>query len=164
MKALAALVLTIVSVAVAAQTTYRWTDKEGKVHYTDRPPAPNEATKVEQKRAALLGADQTASYALRKAMADYPVTLYTQANCGDPCKNGRDHLARRGVPFSEKSVSTQDDVKDVRALVGEAEMVVPLLQVGNKAAKGGYLGSDWDGLLDAAGYPRTANGNTAAKR
>jgi hypothetical protein len=163
MRVFAALVLTIVSVAVGAQTTYRWIDKEGKVHYTDRPPAPNEAAKVEQKRAVLLGADQTAAYTLRKAMADYPVTLYTQANCGDPCKNGRDHLARRGAPFSEKSISTQDDVKEVRAIAGQGELVVPLLQVGNKTAKGGYLGSDWDGLLDAAGYPKIGNGGAAAK-
>lgn len=76
MKLLAILLLVLAS-AVSAQTTYRWIDKEGKVHYTDRPPAPTEATKVEQKRSALLGADQTMSYALRKATAEYPVTPAT---------------------------------------------------------------------------------------
>jgi hypothetical protein len=156
MRLTIAIALLALAAAAAAQTTYRWIDKEGKVHYTDRPPAPKEARQVEQKRSAMLDADQTASYALRKAMADYPVTLYTQPTCGDVCKSGREHLSRRGVPFSEKSIAGEDDVKAVRALVGEGELVVPILQVGSKSAKG-YLGSDWDSLLDAAGYPKSAS-------
>ena len=139
---------------VAAQTMYRWVDKDGKVHYTDRPPAPSQATKVEQKRSALLGTDQTASYALRKAMADYPVTLYTQPQCGDFCQDARNHLTGRGVPFTEKTVGTQADAAALRALVGEGDLVVPVMQVGSRALKG-YLRSEWDGLLDAAGYPKS---------
>ncbi len=162
MRALAALVLTIVSVAVGAETTYRWIDKEGKVHYTDRPPAAGEAAKVERKRPALLGADQTASYTLRKATEDYPVTLYTQTDCGDVCKQARDHLGRRGVPFSEKAVTTEDDLKALRTLVGEGELIVPVIQVGNKSARG-YLASNWDSLLDAAGYPRAAAKSGASR-
>lgn len=148
-----AIFLLVAALAAQAQMTYRWVDKEGKVHYTDRPPAPGEAAKVEQKRPAQLGADQTMSYAVRKATADYPVTLYTQTDCGEACKQARDHLTRRGVPFSEKAVTTEDDLKALRALVGEGELIVPVVQVGSKSAKG-YLASSWDGLLDAAGYPK----------
>ena len=154
-----ALLLLVLASTVAAQTTYRWVDKDGKIHYTDRPPAPNQATKVEQKRSALLGADQTASYALRKATTDYPVTLYTQPKCGDYCQEARNHLTRRGIPFTEKTVGTEADAAVLRTLLGEGDLVVPVMQVGSKALKG-YLGSEWDGLLDAAGYPK---GNTKAK-
>lgn len=155
MRLPAAIILLAIAFAAAAQTTWRWTDKEGRVHYTDEPPAPGEAAKVEQKRSVPPGADETASYALRKAMTDYPVTLYTQPNCGDICKDGRDHLTRRGVPFSEKSVTTDADLKALRALGGEGELVVPLLQVGTKTWRG-YLSTQWDSLLDAAGYPKAA--------
>lgn len=157
-----AVFLLVAAFAAHAQTTYRWVDKEGKIHYTDRPPAPGEAAQVEKKRATQLGADQTMSYTLRQATADYPVTLYTQADCGEVCKQARNHLARRGVPFSEKLVATEDDLKTLRALAGEGELIVPVIQVGSKSAKG-YLASSWDSLLDAAGYP-TANGKADASR
>ncbi len=157
-----AIALLVAALAAHAQMTYRWVDKEGKVHYTDRPPAPGEAAKVEQKRPAQLGADQTMSYLLRKATADYPVTLYTQTDCGEVCKQGRDHLAKRGVPFSEKTVTTEDDLKALRAVVGEGELIVPVMQVGSKSSRG-YLASSWDSLLDAAGYPK-ANAKAGAGR
>lgn len=153
MKLPIAILLLMLAGTVTAQTTYRWVDKEGKVHYTDRPPAPNQATKVEQKQSARLGADQTASYALRKAMADFPVTLYTQPQCGDFCQEARNHLTGRGIPFVEKSISSQADAAALRTLIGEGDLVVPVMQVGSKTLKG-YLRSDWDSLLDAAGYPK----------
>jgi glutaredoxin len=151
MRFLLAIFLLAVAFAATAQTTYRWIDKEGRVHYTDRPPAPNEAARVEQKRAALLGVDTTASFALRQATADYPVTLYTQQDCA-PCKEGRDHLARRGIPFSEKVIASEADLATLRTLAGEGDLAVPVIQVGRKTIKG-FLSSSWDSLLDAAGYP-----------
>jgi hypothetical protein len=155
MRFLLAISLFALAFAATAQSTYRWTDKEGKVHYTDRPPAPNEASKVEKKPSVLLGADPTASYALRQAIADYPVTLYTQSDCGDPCKEGRDHLTQRGVLFADKRIATEADVAALRPLAGEGNLIVPIMQVGRKVAKG-YLRSNWDSLLDAAGYPKAA--------
>ena len=157
-----AIVLLVAALAAHAQITYRWIDKEGKVHYTDRPPVPGEASRVEQKRSTQLGADQTMSYALRKATTEYPVTLYTQTDCGEVCKQARDHLTRRGVPFSEKAVTTEDDLKALRTLVGEGDLIVPVVQVGGKSSRG-YLASSWDSLLDAAGYP-TTNAKAAAGR
>lgn len=153
MRYLLALSLLALTFAATAQSTYRWIDKEGKVHYTDRPPAPNEAAKVEKKPSVMLGADPTASYALRQAVADYPVTLYTQSECGDACKEGREHLTQRGVPFAEKRIVNESDIATLRPLLGEGDPIVPLMQVGSKVAKG-YLRSDWDNLLDAAGYPK----------
>ena len=155
MRFLLAVSLFALACAATAQSTYRWTDKEGKVHYTDQPPAPNQASKIEKKPSVLLGADPTASYALRQAIADYPVTLYSQPECGDPCKEGRDHLTQRGVPFTDKRIATDADVAALRPLIGAGDLIVPILQVGRKVAKG-YLRSNWDGLLDDAGYPKAA--------
>jgi glutaredoxin len=136
---------------------YRWVDKEGRVHYTDSPPAAGEAAKVEQKRAVTLGVPaQEPSAMMRQATADYPVTLYTQPTCGDPCQSGREYLNRRGVPFTEKTIETEKDAAALRAQIGGNEkLTVPVMQVGSKTVTG-YSSSQWDGLLDAAGYPKAA--------
>lgn len=164
MKHWYALALCLAVTAVGAQTTYRWIDKDGKVHYSGLPPAPSEATKVEQRRSSLLGtdADPAASYTLRQAMADYPVTVYTQAECGDPCKMGKDLLTRRGIPYTEKVIATEADLVPLRAVFGDDKPTVPVMQVGKRTIKG-YQSSEWDNLLDAAGYPKAATAKPAAK-
>lgn len=155
MKPLLATILMATALGVAAQSMYRWTDKDGKVHYSDRPPAAGDAAQVEKKRSVTLGVATTEPSALmRQAMADYPVTLYTQANCGEPCDSGRQHLKRRGTPFSEKNVATQAEADALRTLVGGSEKLsVPVMQVGTRSVSG-YSSGQWDSLLDAAGYPK----------
>ncbi|HET9469596.1 MAG TPA: DUF4124 domain-containing protein, partial [Usitatibacter sp.] len=69
--------------AAQAQTNvYRWTDKDGKVHFSDTPP-PEEAKSVSQKR---MGGGYTEEaqlpYATQVAMKRNPVTLYTATGCG----------------------------------------------------------------------------------
>jgi glutaredoxin len=152
-----AMILLAMAFGVAAQTMYRWVDKEGRVHYTDKPPAAGEAAKVEQKRAVTLGVPaQEPSALMRQAAADYPVTLYTQPTCGEPCQSGREFLTRRGVPFSEKIVETDKDAAALRAVIGGSDkLTVPVMQVGAKSVTG-YSSSQWDSLLDAAGYPKAA--------
>jgi hypothetical protein len=148
------LIMLLAVASASAQTTYRWTDKEGRVHYGDQPPAANEAKSVQQKKSSQLGViPQEPSYSLRQAMADFPVTFYSQPQCGEPCTNGRDHLARRGVPFASKSVVSDADIASLKALLGGAESSLPVLQVGSRVVKG-YQAGAWDNLLDAAGYPK----------
>jgi len=155
MRAWLAIILMIAAFGAAAQTMYRWVDKDGHVHYSDKPPAAGEAAKVEQKRAVTLGVPTAEPSALmRQAMADYPVTVFTQAACGDPCQTGRDFLSRRGVPFTEKKVETETDLAALRTLVGNDKPVVPVLQVGSRTVVG-YSSGQWDALLDAAGYPKS---------
>lgn len=155
MRAWLAIILITATLGAAAQTMYRWVDKEGKVHYTDRPPAPGQAAQVEQKRTMTLGVPTAELPAgMRQAVNDYPVTLYTQAACGDPCQSGRDLLKQRGVPFTEKSVETDQDAAALRAAVGGTDkLTVPVIKVGPKVVRG-YSSTQWNDLLDAAGYPK----------
>lgn len=156
MKIWIALILSAATITAVAQTTYRWVDKEGKVHYSGLPPSPAEAQKVEPRKSSLLGtdADPTASYTLRQAMSDYPVTLFTRPECGDPCKMGKDFLNRRGIPFTEKVIATEADLTALRPIFGEDKpAVVPVIQVGRKTLKGFNTG-EWDNLLNDAGYPK----------
>ncbi|MBA3032641.1 MAG: glutaredoxin family protein [Gammaproteobacteria bacterium] len=151
-----ALLLALLCAGVAqAQTTYRWVDQDGKVHYGDRPPPPQAAREVQEKRFTAPAADKQLPYAVRLAMGNYPVTLYVSGDCDSACKLGRDHLNKRGIPFSEKSIATNEEIAALRQLQGGGEVAVPVLQVGTKTVKG-FLGSGWDSVLDAAGYPTTA--------
>ena len=148
------MLLLFLATAAGAQTTYRWVDKDGKVHYGDQPPAANEAKSIQQKKASQLGVIATEpSYSLRQAMADFPVTLYSQPQCGEPCANGHSHLTRRGIPFTDKVVANEGDMTALKSLLGGAEPVLPVLQVGSRVVKG-YQAGAWDNLFDAAGYPK----------
>ncbi|MDP2811320.1 MAG: glutaredoxin family protein [Rhodocyclaceae bacterium] len=157
-KSLIALVLLMSAPLASAETVYRWVDKEGGTHYTDRPPLPAEAKSFEQKGIRAPGADseKPLPYEARKAAENFPVTVHSTPDCVDACKQGRDHLAKRGVPFTEKSVATPEDIAALRTLVGEGQLLVPVLQVGGKVVRG-FRQADWDGLLDATGYPKAGN-------
>jgi hypothetical protein len=87
---------------------------------------------------------------MQQAIKNFPVTLWA-FDCGDPCVKARGHLARRGVPYSERNA--QKELEELKKLIGGTE--VPLLIVGSRQFKG-YIESEWDTLLDSAGYPRTA--------
>jgi hypothetical protein len=152
----AALALLLLSVGMAqAQSAYRWVDQAGKVHYGDRPPPPDTVRELQERRIAAPAADKTMSYALREAAGKFPVTLYVGTNCGAACQDGRDFLGKRGVPFTEKTLSTPEELAELAALLKSAEVVVPVLQVGDKTSKG-FLAGNWNALLDTAGYPKAA--------
>ena len=140
--------------ALAAQAQYyRWTDENGGTHYTDTPPPPS-AREVQKKSARGGGTVPMtqASYALQEAAKNSPVTLYVSENCDEPCKNGRAYLSKRGVPFAEKVIATQQQLDELIKLTGAN--TVPVMVVGNAVEKG-YQESSWDRALDSAGYPRT---------
>ena len=146
---LAVFMLAATSALVAAQL-YRWVDEKGNVEYRDSPP-PKGAKKVEERK---IGGNtietSSPSYSAQQAARDFPVTLWAY-DCGDPCKNARALLARRGVPFKEKD--PKEDLKAFEKLTGGNG--VPVLYVGTTKLVG-YLESDWENALDVAGYPKTA--------
>jgi hypothetical protein len=138
-----------------AQSTYRWVDQDGKVHYGDRPPPPKAAREVQEKKFAAPAADKQLPYALRQAAETYPVSLYVTPDCTTACKEGRDYLNKRGIPFSEKVLATNEEIAALRQQLGGGDVAVPLLKVGEKTSKG-YLETTWANLLDAAGYPQAS--------
>jgi len=136
----------------AAAQTYRWVDEQGRVHYTQNPPPP-QAKGVQRKD--FRGGPATASpdlpYATQLAAKNYPVTLYTQPDCGSICDQARAVLVKRAVPFREVSVLTQKELDEVKKVSGEGNL--PLLVVGSLFSSG-YSEGQINGLLDTAGYPR----------
>jgi glutaredoxin len=145
------LALWILAAPLGAAQLYRWVDEKGNVEWRDTPP-PSTAKKVEQRT---LGDNtiQTSDlpYSLQLAVKNHPVTLWI-TDCGEVCNRARAHLNRRGVPHTERN--PQAEMEAFKKISGGG-LEVPLLFVGSRQVKG-YLESEWDAVLDAAGYPRTA--------
>ena len=78
--------------------------------------------------------------------------LYSGPACG-PCLNGRSLLAGRGIPFTEKTITTNEDIDALNRLTGAATL--PMLTIGEQQLKG-YSEVEWVKFLDAAGYPKTS--------
>jgi glutaredoxin len=138
----------------SAQQLYRWTDEQGRVHVTDTPP-PSGAKSVQARGAAPAASAPAASerlpYAVQSAARNFPVTLYTAAECG-PCGEARNLLNARGVPFREVLVADEAQQEELKKAVGA--LAVPSLIVGGSVQKG-YEEGAFHALLDAAGYPKT---------
>ncbi|MBK7547525.1 MAG: glutaredoxin family protein [Rhodoferax sp.] len=138
-----------------AQTIYRIVGPDGKISFSDKPPAAKDdasATTSKGKTLPLSGSSAALPYELRQVVARYPVTLYTTDNCG-PCGSGRSLLTSRGVPFNERTVTTAEDAEALQRLAGESSL--PFLTIGGQRLKG-FSDSEWTQFLDAAGYPKTS--------
>jgi glutaredoxin len=146
----------IASLDAAAQTSvYKWTDADGKVHFSDTPPPPQDSKNVTEKRMGGGGGADISQlpYATQVATKNNPVTLYTAPQCGAPCADGRSLLSDRGIPYTERDAqASREDAEAVKKAIGSLQ--VPVLMVGSDARKG-YDSGAWHAALDSAGYPRT---------
>lgn len=134
----------------AAGQAYRWVDDQGRVHYTQTPPPPG-ASEVQRKNFRPgPSASVDLPYATQVAAKNYPVTLYTQPDCGSPCDQARTSLVKRAVPFREVSVLGQKEIDEMKRVSGREEL--PLLVVGSQFQIG-FQENAINSLLDTAGYP-----------
>jgi glutaredoxin len=135
-----------------AQTVYRIVGANGKVTFSDKPPASADQGKI---ASTGIGAktDSTGTalpFELRQVASKYPVVLYTGAKCV-PCDTGRAFLMSRGIPFSERTVNTQEDRDYLQRLTSDNSL--PYLTIGSQRIKG-MSDVEWTQYLDAAGYPQ----------
>jgi glutaredoxin len=139
-----------------AQQVYRIVGADGRVTFSDKPPpeAKGKANVAPVVSLSGAGSGQTASLPieLREAVNRYPVTLYTAPDCV-PCGTGRALLSARGVPFTEKTVTSNEDAEALKRLAGASS--VPVLTIGGQQLKGFYE-AEWSQFLDAADYPKTS--------
>ncbi|WP_342617400.1 glutaredoxin family protein [Rhodoferax sp. GW822-FHT02A01] len=140
--------------AAQAQTVYRIVGPDGKVTFSDKPPITADQGKVATTGVGAAAAASNASlpFELRQVVSKYPVTLYSAPDCA-PCGNGRSLLSARGVPFSERTVTSQEDIASLQRISGETSL--PVLTIGSQRIKG-FSDAEWTQYLDAAGYPRTS--------
>jgi glutaredoxin len=140
--------ITLASGHLYAQQVFKSVDKQGRVTYSEVPPAPGSGDKLtgESASAAPL------PYALQQIVSRYPVTLYTAENCA-PCINARLMLIQRGIPFTERTVSSNEDIEAYKRLNGDTSL--PLATIAAQQLKG-YEETEWTKYLDAAGYPKSS--------
>jgi len=144
----------MIAAGAAAQTQqiYRYVDPDGRIVYSDHVPPAN-ARNVEAKRLSpnLIETDQL-SLAARRAQDRFPVTLYTFP-CGDVCERAEALLNRRGVPYTMVNVQDTRGAEKLKQLTGDLQ--APVLQAGDKLVVTGFSDTQWQALLDSAGYPKT---------
>jgi glutaredoxin len=135
----------------ASAQMYKWVDANGKTHFTDTPPpATAKAAPIKSSTGAASGAGLP--YALATAVRNAPVVLWTTNPCPS-CDSGRAFLKGKGIPFTEKTVTSDADETKLRESGGDERL--PALFVGrNKVI--GYQQGAWGDALSAASYPDRA--------
>jgi glutaredoxin len=136
---------------VQAQAVYRIVGQDGKVTFSDIPPASPTGKGTATVNLLMPGqAEQTSlPLELRQVVAKFPVTLYATSTCS-PCDSGRNLLSNRGIPFAEKIVASAEDVDAFQKLSGNTSL--PFLTIGGQHISG-FMASEWTQYLNAAGYP-----------
>ena len=137
-----------------AQQIYRLVAPDGRVTFSDKRPVEGGVKATLAPTAPLPSDSNTASlpFEVRQAANRYPVTLYTAPSCA-ACNAGRAMLSGRGIPFAERTITTNDDIEALKRLAGAA--AVPFLTIGGQQIKG-FAETEWVQFLDAAGYPKTS--------
>jgi glutaredoxin len=137
----------------SAQQIYRFVGADGRITFSDKTtldPTLKAIAAPQVQPAAQ--ATAVLPFELRQVVSRYPVTFYTGPGCG-PCTGGRELLTRRGVPFTEKTVTSNDDIEALKRLAGAASL--PFLTIGAQQLRG-FSEVEWVQFLDAAGYPATS--------
>lgn len=135
--------------ATQAQQVYRMVSPDGTITFSDRAPTANIPTTTR----TVGGQEPTDAglpYGLRSIVGRFPVTLYTGPDC-TPCASARVLLVHRGVPFTERTVSNNEDMDALRRVSGSSSL--PFGTIGRQPLHG-FSHTEWTEYLDAAGYPK----------
>lgn len=126
---------------------YKWVGPDGKINYSDRPP-PKSVDNVQTRSMSAADRNAVLPYELAQALKNMPVTLYSADKCA-ACLEGRNFLKQHGIPFTEKTVSTEDNDKLIQ-ISGSAQ--IPVLFIGKDKLLG-FSSIAWRSNLTQAGYP-----------
>ena len=145
-------ILLLFFIASAHAQMYRWVDADGKVTYSDKQPP---ASVVKQQQKSIPSGEVSGdglNYSLSELAKNFPVTLHTSSDCA-PCNDGRTLLKKRGIPFSERTISSNEDIAQMKQAGGDGRL--PFLTVGRNS-QAGFEASAWNVVLTSAGYPETS--------
>ena len=124
-------------------TTYRWTDAQGRVHYSDSPPPKN------AKNIKIHKASSSSGQVVSNEPALPTVILFTAATCNG-CQEAKALLHEMSVPFEEKLMRSQEDVEEYKNIVG-SEPFVPTMMLDSSPLKG-FNGESWKNSLNNVGF------------
>ena len=133
-----------------AQQIYRIVGPDGKVTFSDRAPREDAAPALSGSSGGAPASGAALPYALQQVATRFPVTLYTGDDCA-PCDSARRLLSGRGVPFTERTIKSNEDIDALKSLSGNASL--PFGTIGGQHLTG-FSDGEWTQYLDAAGYPK----------
>lgn len=148
LRALLALVL-LAAAAASAQGLYRWTDAQGRIHYSSEPPPGAKATTVRPRVNSYNAPaqSQAAPSAPRPAAARAgPVVMYATSWC-PYCAKARAYFQRSGIAYTEHDIEKSASAHaEFKRLGGRG---VPLILVGREKMSG-FSEDGFDALLARA--------------
>ena len=139
----------LAAIGSAHAQVFKWVGANGQVNYSDVPPLPTVVQPQKKNFTGNVIDTGDLPFTLAEAMKSNPITLYTSSKCL-PCDDGRKLLTARGVPFAEKTISSNADI----AILGKGSVQLPQLMVGRRTLQGFEAGI-WNAGLTAAGYPES---------
>jgi glutaredoxin len=154
LNALILVAVSILAPLAQAQQVYRIVGPDGKVTFSDQPPPAASTAKVSAANGKPAAGVVTANlpFELKQVAGKFPVTLYSGDNCV-PCGAGRSLLTSRGIPFTERTVTTAEDAQALQRLSGDSSL--PFMTIGSQQLKG-FSDAEWTQFLNAAGYPTSS--------
>ena len=143
------LLVVLVTSIPAGAGVYKWTDAQGRVHYSDDPPPEAKAQQIKLKINSIQGPAVVSTMRNTSATkAKDKVQIYTAVWCGY-CKRAKAHLAAKGVPYDETDVESSERGRSEFAQLGGRG--VPVILVGSQRMDG-FDASGLDAMLAAAGW------------
>lgn len=144
------LVLALVAAGTAAaQGIYRWTDAQGKVHYSSEPPPGVRAGEVRARinsYSAPVEVNTAPAVPRTQAAATGPVVMYATSWCSY-CAKARAYFGRKGIAYTEYDVEKSPTANaEFKRLGGRG---VPLILVGREKMNG-FSERGFDALLARA--------------
>ena len=139
----------LIAATPAGAGVYKWTDAQGRVHYSDDPPPEAKAQQIKVKINSIQGPAVVSTVRESSpARAKDKVRIYTAVWCGY-CKRAKAHLAAKGVAYDEMDVETSDRGRSEFAQLGGRG--VPIILVGNQRMDG-FDARGLDAMLVSAGW------------
>lgn len=135
-----------------AQAVYRIVGPDGRVTFSDRAPTADTPSQSVSTGTVTEPAGTRLNdlpLEVKQAATKYPLTFYTSKDCG-ACDTARRYLLSRGVPFAEKTITSNQEIQALRKL--NADGTIPFATLGSQHLSG-FNENDWSAYLDAAGYP-----------
>jgi glutaredoxin len=135
-----------VPIAAAQAGVYKWTDDQGRVHYSDAPPSRGKSEQVKIRINSYTGPAVVSKGP--GAASGKEVLIYTTSWCG-VCKMAKGYLDSRGVRYREVDVETDANGKQEFAKLGGRG--VPVILVG-EGRMDGFDQGRLEAMLKAAGH------------
>lgn len=143
------LVVLLIAPALSGADVYKWTDAQGRIHYSDSAPPEVKTQQVKVKISSISGPAVVSTLSNPTATkTKQSVRIFTAAWCGY-CKKAKAFLNAKGVAYDEVDVETSDRGRSEFSRLGGRG--VPVILVGSQRMDGFEAGA-LTAMLEQAGW------------